>query len=117
MRYDMLNDFLNKLVAQPTTIEFEDVIEVIDATYDFTPTKFYNGYLVNEANENSASCKLFALGRLNKFTKQQMLACFGRYYRDDVLNNAEGEDHANIRYFMRTGWSGIQFETLPLKLK
>lgn len=117
MGHSMLNDFLNKLSAQPTTIQFEDVIAVIDESYDFTATKFYNGYLVNEATENTGSCKLFALGRLNKFTKQQMLECFGTYYRDDVLNNPDGDDHANIRYFMRTGWSGIQFETLPLKLK
>ena len=113
----MLNDFLNKLTAQPTTVQFEEAIAVIETSYDFTPTKFYNGYLVNEASENTASCKLFALGRLNKLTKQQMLHCFGHYYRDDVLNNPKGTDHANIRYFMRTGWSGIQFETLPLKLK
>lgn len=113
----MLNDLLNKLQAAPSSIEFDEAIAVIDATYEFTPTKFYNGYLVNESGENSASCKLFALGRLNKFTKQQMLHCFGDYYRKDVLSNPTGDDHQNIRYFMKTGWSGIQFETIPLKQK
>ncbi|MFK7815738.1 MAG: HopJ type III effector protein, partial [Gammaproteobacteria bacterium] len=32
------------------------------------------------------------------------------YYRDDVLQNPEGDNHQNIRNFMKTGWGGITFE-------
>ncbi|NNF96141.1 MAG: hypothetical protein HKM94_04340 [Halobacteria archaeon] len=40
----------------------------------------------------------------------ETLACFGKYYREDVLQHPQGTDHLNIRTFMRHGWSGIQFE-------
>ncbi|HAB55541.1 MAG TPA: type III effector, partial [Cellvibrionales bacterium] len=41
----------------------------------------------------------------------------GKYYRDDVLGNPSGDDHANIRNFILDGWLGIQFDTEPLALK
>jgi len=41
---------------------------------------------------------------------QQTLACFGDYYRVDVLQNPEGVDHQNIRNFMTYGWDGVAFK-------
>jgi hypothetical protein len=82
----------------------------IDANYQFTPTSFRNSSLKNEANQNNGSCKIFAFGLLNQLTEAQTLACFGDYYRQDVLANPTGEDHQNIRHFMKTGWAGIQFD-------
>ena len=34
-----------------------------------------------------------------------------------VLANPDGEDHANIRAFMRNGWKGIRFDGEPLRLR
>ncbi|WP_188863865.1 HopJ type III effector protein, partial [Aliivibrio fischeri] len=45
------------------------------------------------------------------------LACFGQYYRHDVLENPQGDDHQNIRNFMVTGWAGVQFKTQALQAK
>jgi hypothetical protein len=42
--------------------------------------------------------------------EKQTLACFGKYYREDVLRHPENDDHANIRNFMLYGWEGIVFE-------
>jgi len=50
-------------------------------------------------------------------TNEQTLALFGRYYREDVLGNPNGNDHANIRNFMQTGAQGVRFEKFPLTLR
>lgn len=109
--------FLKKLNEAPDTVAFNDTIAVIDTVYEFTPAAFTNGDVRNEAGQNSGSCKLFAFGLLNKLSEQQMLACFGAYYRDDVLKNPEGTDHQNIRNFMKTGWAGVKFDSMPLRTK
>lgn len=110
-----LDDFLKKLNDNPESISFDDTMAVIAASYEFTPTAFANGQVRNEAGQNSGSCKLFAFASLNGLSQAQTLACFGAYYRDDVLKNPEGTDHQNIRNFMKTGWDGIRFDGTPLR--
>ncbi|MCU7938376.1 MAG: HopJ type III effector protein [gamma proteobacterium symbiont of Bathyaustriella thionipta] len=112
-----VNVFLEKLQNNPDNIEFTDTMAVIDARYDFTETEFKNGGLLNKAGENSGSCKLFAFAQLQQLSKEQTLACFGAYYRNDVLKNSGGTDHQNIRHFMTHSWSGITFSGMPLKEK
>ncbi len=112
-----LESFLQKLVDCPENIEFDDTMSIIDSMYDFTPTSFNNGDLVNDAGQNSGSCKLFSFACLHNLTLKQTLACFGSYYRDDVLKHPEKEDHQNIRNFMKSGWSGIKFDSEPLVAK
>ncbi len=105
-----LNAFLRRLNEAPESIAFNDTIAVIDAGYEFTPTTFRNGDQLNEAGQNNGSCKLFSFAWLHQLSPQQTLACFGDYYRKDVLGNLGGTDHQNIRNFMKTGWAGISFE-------
>ena len=112
-----LNTFLQKLISNPDNIAFSDTMSVIETHYEFTPTAFKNGELINEQGQNSGSCKLFAFAQLQGLSPQQTLACFGAYYRDDVLKNSTGTDHQNIRNFMKTGWAGIKFDGCPLKAK
>jgi hypothetical protein len=109
--------FLKQLTDAPASIAFADTVAMIDANYDFAPASFTNGDMRNEAGQNSGSCKLFAFGLLNRLSEQQMLACFGAYYRDDVLKNPDGTDHQNIRNFMKTGWAGVAFDSMPLRAK
>lgn len=109
--------FLDTLNKHPESIAFPDTMAAIDAAYDFTPAAFINGEVKNEAGQNSGSCKLFAFALLNRLTKEQTLACFGAFYRDDVLKHPQGTDHQNIRNFMKTGWDGVKFESMPLKAK
>ena len=108
---------LNQLQTSPKTIDFKKVISYIDEQYDFTPTKFTNGNTVNEANENNGSCKVFSFAKLNDLSKEETLALFGAFYREEVLKNPEGNDHQNIRNFMEFGWDGIHFEGEALKQK
>ncbi|RXJ73677.1 type III effector [Veronia nyctiphanis] len=109
-----LENFLSKLNTFPETVEFDEVITLIDSLYDFSPTRFNNGDLTNKAGQNSGSCKILAFAQENQLTQEQALACFGKYYREDVLGNPSGSDHQNIRNFMSTGWSGVTFEKSPL---
>lgn len=112
-----LDAFLQKLNDTPAAIAFDDTMAVIAETYDFTPAAFTNGDTRNEAGQNSGSCKLFAFAMLNKLSKEQTLACFGAYYREDVLKHPQGTDHQNIRNFMKYGWEGVKFDNMPLAAK
>lgn len=109
--------FLKRLREAPEQIEFSETIAAIDGAYDYTPTAFRNGDLLNEAGQNAGSCKVFSFAQLQGLTEAETLACFGRYYRDDVLKNPDGTDHQNIRNFMRTGWAGVSFAQLVLQTK
>jgi len=112
-----LNAFLKNLNESPDSVAFNDTLAVIDALYDFTPTSFRNGSLLNQAGQNNGSCKLFSFARLHGFSQQQTLHCFGAYYRDDVLKHPQGTDHQNIRNFISTGWAGIEFDGNALASK
>jgi hypothetical protein len=108
---------LAQLNSRPESVEFEQVIETIAAHYDYSPTRFSNGDAVNEEGSNEGSCKIFAFAKLNGLNETQTLACFGRFYRDDVLGNPDGSDHGNIRNFIQHGWQGIQFDQQALTEK
>lgn len=112
-----IDAFLKKLNDTPQEVAFTDTMAVIDASYEFTPMAFTNGDLRNEAGQNSGSCKLLAFAMLNGLSEEQTLACFGDYYRQDVLKNPEGTDHQNIRNFMKYGWAGVKFDRIPLQPK
>ncbi|WP_296058595.1 HopJ type III effector protein [uncultured Amphritea sp.] len=111
-----LQQFVEKL-DNNNGYDFEDTIAVIAANYDYTPTRFTNGDLVNDAGTNEGSCKIFAFAQINQLSEQQTLNCFGRFYRNDVLENPQGSDHGNIRNFMVHGWSGISFGQAALTAK
>lgn len=112
-----IDAFLTKINSDPESIKFADIISLIEEHYEFTPTAFQNGLLKNDAGQNSGSCKLFSFAQLHKLTEAQTLACFGDYYRIDVLQHPDAQDHQNIRNFMQFGWSGITFEGNALSKK
>lgn len=112
-----LQDFLTQLSSSPETIEFEDTMTVIDENYSFSPTAFSNGSCDNDAGQNNGSCKILAFGRLNDLSVEQTLACFGKFYREDVVANPNGQDHQNIRQFIKSGWSGVLYAEQPLTPK
>ena len=112
-----LDSFLKKLNETPQEVAFTDTMAVVEALYDFTPTAFLNGDLRNEAGQNSGSCKLFSFAKLQNFSVEQTLACFGDFYRKDVIENPDASNHQNIRNFIKTGWEGISFEGTALTEK
>ncbi len=112
-----LEHLLTQLKNDPGNTTFDDVISVIDNNYNFTPSEFSNGNLLNAANQNNGSCKIFAFAKLHNLTEDQTLNCFGDYYRKDVLEHPEADDHQNIRNFISTGWKGIKYTCDALSLK
>lgn len=104
-----------EIKSVPSKVEFSQVIEVIDNEFEFTPTRFKNGDVVNEANQNNGSCKIFSFANLMELDKEQTLACFGDFYRKDVLENPDNTDHQNIRNFISYGWDGVIFDGKALK--
>ncbi|MED5525690.1 MAG: HopJ type III effector protein [Pseudomonadota bacterium] len=117
MSFASLDALKAQLATSPDTIEFADVIALIDAEFVFTPSAFSNGEVNNEVGQNNGSCKLLALGQYLELDKDQTLALFGRFYREDVLGNPGGSDHANIRNFMQSGQAGVAFAQFPLVAK
>lgn len=111
-----LEEFKKKLAAAHKDILFSDTMAVIDSKYSFTPTSFTNGEIMNEAGQNSGSCKVFAFAQKEGFSKEETLACFGQYYFDEVLQEPNGDGHQNIRNFMKTGFEGLSFDGEALKL-
>lgn len=109
-----LDNLLLLLRTRPDLVEFHDVMAVIADNFVYSPCPFTNGLgdniVINAAGENEGSCKIFALGRLLGLSEGQTLACFGKFYREDVLQHPDGTNHANIRAFMRHGWAGIHFD-------
>ena len=116
-----VNQLIRKLDTEPDRIDFTEVINTIEQAYHYTPTRFHNGTgskaVTNEAGSNEGSCKILAFGRLNNLNEKQTLACFGKYYREDVLGHPDNDDHANIRNFILQGWEGIHFESKALHPK
>jgi len=108
--------FITKLKATPTAIVFSETIATIDSSYNFTPTTFKNGTTINKAGENSGSCKVFAFAKLENLTKEETLFCFGEHYQN-VLEDANGTSHQNIRNFMEFGFEGLAFEGISLHKK
>ncbi|HEY5995337.1 MAG TPA: HopJ type III effector protein [Gallionellaceae bacterium] len=106
----VLTSFLQRLEEAPASIAFNDTIATVEALYEFSPTAFRNGALLNEAGQNSGSCKIFSFAQMHNLTAEQTLHCFGDYYRNEVLGDPNGANHQNIRSFMKTGWAGISFE-------
>jgi len=118
----MTVESLIKLIKlHPEEIQFEQVMNVISTYYQYTPTQFTNGLsneqVLNKAGENEGSCKIFSFAKINNLSELETLACFGKYYREDVLEHKEATDHANIRAFMKHGWRGIVIEDSALTLK
>ena len=109
---------IEKIKSAPDTVSFNEVIDYIMSTYQYSPAQFYNGHnddkVTNEAGTNEGSCKIFAFAQLAGLSEQETLNCFGDYYRHDVLQHPDNTDHANIRTFMRHGWSGIKFQSAAL---
>ncbi|MEM7257275.1 MAG: HopJ type III effector protein [Pseudomonadota bacterium] len=112
-----VEDLLNVLAHSPESIEFSDVMAVIDSEYHYSPVAFCCGEADNDAGTNEGSCKILAFAKMHGLAETATVQLFGRYYREDVLQNPEGTDHANIRNFMVHGWQGVSFESAPLSAK
>ena len=111
-----ITTFLERLRRTPDTIQFAEVIALIDSHYNHAPTAFINGAATNQASENQGSAKVFSFARLHDLNEIETLHCFAEHFRT-VRDNPTGDDHQNIRQFMANGWQGIQLPNTCLTYK
>jgi len=110
-----LEQFLVELRSTPSTIEFQQVMDIIGQHYHYSARGFQNGPdLHNVPGTNEGSCKIFAFAQLEGLSQAETLACFGKFYREEVLEQPDAENHGNIRAFMQFGWDGIKFDGAAL---
>ena len=107
---------LKEKVQNSEILIFSEVIETIDAFYLFTPARFKNGTIINDAGTNNGSCKVFSFAKEQNLSASESLFLFGEHYQK-VLQTPTDDDHQNIRNFMKFGWEGIQFSENALELK
>lgn len=101
--------FNANLEMDGSDIMFADVIEMIDRNYETGLLEFKNGDILNKQGENEGSAKVLSYAALSNLDKETTLKLWGEYYRD-VVKNPDGDDHQNIRNFMKNGWEGVPFE-------
>ena len=104
-----LKNFLIQLKQSPESVDFDETISLIDSLYKHTEVNFRVGETLSQAGQNIGSSKILGFALLQQLDALSTLACFGNYYRD-VLANPEGEDHQNIRQFMKHEWEGVKFD-------
>jgi hypothetical protein len=115
-----ISDFISH-VRKGGTVSFSEAIAIIEQHYTYLPSKFVNGVgasqIINEAGTNEGSCKIFAFALMNGLTDDETLELFGDYYHKDVIEHPEGNDHANIRTFMKFGSKSIMYDQIALTPK
>jgi hypothetical protein len=110
----MRNQLINLIAASKNNqLAFSEVLQLIEAHYQHTPTAFKNGDAYNEATQNQGSAKVFACAQLYELSEADTLYLFAEHYHA-VLAHPDATDHQNIRQFMAHGWPGVVFEGVPL---
>jgi len=106
-------EFIDR-VKSGQAVEFDETISLIDRNYRFLPCRFTNGegegLVESQAGVNNGSLKIFTFASQHCLNESQTLQLFGKFYREDVLQHPNGDDHRNIRAFMKFGWRGVQFD-------
>ena len=99
---------------------FDHVIDVINANFDFTETSFavFPGAPVNDKNQNQKACRVLAFAKDQGIDgeKETVLELFAEHY-DAVLADPDGDGHQNIRLIMRHGAASVDFANPPLARK
>ena len=90
-------------------VSFQLTMDVVEEMYAYEDVAFSVGDVVSKPGENTGSAKIFSFAKISMLEKETTLHLFGDYYRKDVLENPDGDDHANIRAFMKGGWDCVKF--------
>lgn len=109
-----LQDFLAAI--ETDTHQFAATLAFINQWFEFTPSGFRNGSVINNADQNQGSCRVLAMALQLGFTAEQALKCFGEHYRE-VLATPAVDNHHNLRRLQRQGLVDILFDHPPLQRK
>jgi hypothetical protein len=109
-----MEDFLSQVKDQ--NLPFTEIIQYIENNYKVIPTAFQNGDAYNSETQNQGSAKVLYFAKLLNLSKEDTLLLFAEHYQS-VLADPEGDNHQNIRQFMKNGWEGVRFESIVLEKK
>lgn len=109
------DSFIQALRSETNT--FQQTMDFIEANYAFSPVAFTVGEQENELGTNQGSAKIFSLGKALSLNEAEVLQCFGDFYRKDVLEHPDAQDHQNIRNFIKHGWAGVSIDDSALTSK
>ena len=102
--------FAEKIKAGGSPENFAQTIALIDEHYQYFEVPFSVGDVKNKPNENTGSAKVFSLGLMTRMDEKATLRLFGEHYTA-VQATPQGNDHANIRSFIKNGFPGVEFPT------
>lgn len=111
-----ISDLLTQLQQPSPLFVFNEVMDLINDQYDFSPCAFVNGDVENSADENQGSCRVFAFAQAHSLDQAETLKLFAEHYQQ-VLSDPDGDSHGNIRAFMKNGWNGVVISGQPLTPK
>jgi hypothetical protein len=77
------------------TVTFAETLKIIDDNYEYFAVPFKNGDLVNAANVNTGSAKVFSFGLMTKMDEASVLRLFGEIARDLTPGNL-----STVRYLL-----------------
>lgn len=107
-------DFLAAI--ETDTHQFSATLAFISQWFDFTPSAFRNGKVINNVDQNQGSCRVLSMALMLGLTREQALKCFGEHYRD-VLATPDVDNHHNLRRLQAEGLADIHFDQQPLRRK
>jgi hypothetical protein len=91
-----IRTFIERLRTTPETIQFAEVIALIDSHYSHTPTAFINGAATNQASENQGSAKVFSFARLHDLNEIETLHCFALKPLINFVKHFGGNFHRSL---------------------
>lgn len=74
-------------------IDFTSFHRIVDTVPAALSIGLGDNVEVNPPGANEGSCKIFALAPLSGLSKEQTLSLFGDFYRANVLQNPDGNNH------------------------
>ncbi len=105
----MENDVQELLAALKSgESHFSEVITFIDSRKEHQPVAFKNGEITNEATQNQGSARVFLFAKEQNLDEEDTLRLFAEHYQA-VISDLNGDNHQNIRQFMKHGWAGVEF--------
>jgi hypothetical protein len=92
--------------------KLQSMVAAIRTLYSFSQTAFRMGDHYNDRGKNEASLLIFSFAKKHRLSKDQVLALFAEA-AEEVAASPEGEDHPNIRFFLKCGLDGFWVQHNP----
>ena len=111
-----IKDSINTIREAWETIDFSNMIQLIDYLFETKPIEFTNGSEANKARTNLWSLKILTLGLMLGLNTNQILSLFGEHLTE-VENTPKWDSHKNIRALRTWGYTKIELPENPFTVR